>query len=215
MTEEELAASVVEWLRLEEWDVYQEVATGYANPRADIVAVRNPVIWVIEVKTTLGLGVIAQAWNWTAFAHFVSVAVPASPRNSKTRAFASIVCHDYGIGVLSLDGPRIVGKSKPRLNRKALTHHIRPYLMEEQRSYAPAGNADAQYWTPFRSTCDQLRKLVRDGPITIRDAMDKINHHYASDATARASILKWANLGKVQGVAVDDSTKPYRLISIE
>lgn len=72
------------------------------------------------------------------------------------------------------------------------------------KTHAKAGapSAGGRY-TPFRDTCDQLAAVVRAVPgIALRDAIDQIRHHYGSTATARSTLPKWIEAGKVPGVEV-------------
>ena len=64
MKELELAKSVVEWLQDQHWEVYQEVQRY--STTADIVAVQGPLVWVVECKTSLSIGVMLQASRWMA-----------------------------------------------------------------------------------------------------------------------------------------------------
>jgi hypothetical protein len=48
---------------------------------------------------------------------------------------------------------------------------------------------------------NEVRKHVAKNPgASIRDVVDGIKHHYQTDATARSSIAKWIEAGKVKGV---------------
>ena len=48
--ETEIAEIVIDWLEKQHWDVYQEVPVN--SGFADIFAVRNGLVWVIETKTS-------------------------------------------------------------------------------------------------------------------------------------------------------------------
>ncbi len=83
-TEVELARPVVAWLGDLGWEVFQEVSAG--GSVADIVARRGPVLWVVEVKRSLGLSLLGQAHAWKRRAHRVSVAVPAGRDTTARRS---------------------------------------------------------------------------------------------------------------------------------
>jgi hypothetical protein len=48
-------------------------------------------------------------------------------------------------------------------------------------------------------------------PKPLTNAISKINHHYASNESARSSLLTWINQGIVKGVKLDKSKRPYGL----
>lgn len=208
-----VGAPVVAHLREMHWDVYQEVHMGMV---ADIVGVQGRVLWVIECKTSLGFDVIAQAARWVqgGWAHFVSVAVPWVKQASDGRALAMRVCGWQGIGCLEVKGhPSFPGGeteatvtevARPTLHRSARFHRqLRDCLREEQKSQV-AGTAGGGHWTPFRHTCDQLRRVVKETPgIHLKDALERIDHHYHSDSTARSALPKWIETGKFKGVRLE------------
>jgi hypothetical protein len=76
--ETDIARPVVAWLQAQGWTVYQEVQ--HQGCVADIVAVRGPLLWVIECKAQLGLAVLGQALGWQGHAHAISVAVMSDPK---------------------------------------------------------------------------------------------------------------------------------------
>lgn len=194
MSEIELARKVVEYLHREQWEVYQEVKGSYG--RCDIYAVRGPVSWAIECKTTCSLKVIEQAVYWQGYANYTSIAVPSSKSSH-------IICRRLGIGVLTVQGGDFyaVQEYQPSEYRR---HIMRPHLCEEQKNYAEAGNADSRFYSPFRGTCDRLRDFVASNPGALfADALRGIQHHYNSDSGARASLSQWIQAGKVPGVRME------------
>lgn len=213
--EADLAAVVVEWLQDQRWEVFQEVAVH--SRVADIVARRDGILWAIETKLSFSAAVIEQAWNWEARAHYVSVAVPESYRHSRGSAVLRRCCRADGIGILRVSPLResrlssVEEEQAPRLNRRILDH-ISRRLHEEQKTWAPAGNADGQRYSPFKATCKALSAEVRRNPgLTMRQAVDAITHHYSTSATARSSLLRWIREGAVPGVRLDETTRPITL----
>lgn len=174
------------------------------------MAVRGPILWAIETKTSLSFEVVAQARRWRHYAHLASVCVPATRRNSRDlgREFALRVCEAEGVGVLTFDPQR--GESErirvdvgPRPVRRPLTERLRAALHQEQKTAAPAGSNRGGYWTPWQRTCREIVARVKGQPgITIAALLEGLEHHYASHASARGSILKWAEGGRIKGVRV-------------
>lgn len=73
-TEAELAKVVTTWLRTDGWSTFHEIECR--GGRADIVAVRHGLVWLVETKLRAGLEVLAQALEKRrAGAHGVLVAV--------------------------------------------------------------------------------------------------------------------------------------------
>lgn len=195
-SEEELASFVVPWLEQQNYEVFQEVQLYYGGRRADLVGRRGSTIVVVEVKLSFGERVIAQSQWWSHEATFSLVAIPAGRRHG----LLEILCQHLGIGVLEVS--RYEGVKQivnPRMNRHRSNHL--DDLNDAQKFSGAAGNAKSEYWTPFRQTCSAIREYLKahDGA-TLKDTMAAVRHHYQSAATARGSIRKWVDLGKVPGV---------------
>jgi len=216
-TEADLAREVVQWLQDLKWEVYQEVQPfGYGNPIADIVAVQNNLIWIVECKRTLSIDLMGQAYNWQRRAHYISVATP-SRRYKRKRSgidFAQVILRQFGIGLLYVhpltkweregNFRGVEEEIKPRLNRKAFASNIRNGLVEEQKTYAIAGNATGRHWSPFRATCKRIIQKVQEEPgITLKSLLEQIDTHYSSTATAKACIPKWIREGVIPEVQLE------------
>lgn len=206
MKETDLAAIVVAHLRDLEWDVHQEVGGAY-GARADIVAVRGPLLYVVETKTTLGLAVIEQAQGWLHQANYISVAVPSGRKYSGERACAERILRDWGIGLLTVSTvyeTRVVEEIAPRLCRRIpaeRTSRLRGMLCDATRTYAQAGNNEGKFWSAFKATVDEVQRAVKAKPgLTTKELIGSIQHHYSSDSTARSVLLKWLRWGKIPGV---------------
>lgn len=208
--ESELAALVVGWLHDLHWEVYQEVQLSRYGRIADIVAVQGRLTWIIECKLSLGLSVIEQAVLWTHSSHYTSVAVPAT-----CNSFGEIVCKRFGVGVLRAGVLRVGGgiceAVPPPLNRRALAQNIRNVLVPQQKTWATAGNANGNRWSPFAQTCHDVRLAVTRKPgLTLKELLAEVRTHYLTTATARACLVKWIRAGKVKGVRLE-GTRPIRL----
>ncbi len=221
MKEEKLAEWTISWLEAQNWEIYQEVQIFSYGHVADIIAKQNKLIWVVECKLSLSLAVIEQAMEWKRLAHFVSISTLYPRASRKGRRAAKIFLRDQGIGLIEFDRieypRRVVIKSnvviKPRLNRKAFTHHIN--LTDRHKTWAKAGNADCDHWTPYQETCRDVSRIVKENPgITLKQIIEKLTkHHYASDQTARSCLLHWAKKGKIAGVRIDKDGKQWRFYS--
>ena len=208
-----MAALLVGWLSEQDWTVYQEV-TSRGGPRADIVATRGVVLWVIETKLGLSLAVLGQALHWLGRANMVSVATESTPRGSAldaARRFLEVT----GIGRLHVGTESVHEYYPARLIRRS-GGDLRAALRDEHRTFAPAGNAAGSYWSPFQATCKALReKATREPGQTMREVIATIQHHYASPASARGALTRWIETGRVPGVEVRRDGKTLRVYPVE
>jgi hypothetical protein len=222
--ETDLAEVVIEWLRKDGWEVYEEVSPfvkktngkGYRSldsGRADIVAVKRGIykhtdlVWIIECKRSMTLELIEQGERWKHHAHFVSICVPEKQRSSNQQ-FGERICRSYGLGVLVANGP--VGTSyahvrqavSPALNRHSNAKDFASCLNDQMNKFGKAG-ASGQYWTPFKQTSYEIQRIVSENPgIAFKEMMKLLKHHYASDASARASIPEYIVKGIIPGVHI-------------
>lgn len=212
LTETTYASIVVDHFEAIGADVYQEVECP--GGIADIVALVAAELWIIEVKTSLSLALIAQALDRRRTAHRVYVAAPFSRTFREVRP----LCAELGIGLLQInertsDKPwhviEVVASRRWNTRPVALKAKLAPEHKTHALAGAPGG---AGRWTPFRDTCEQLARLVCSQPgVSLRDAVGKIRHHYATPAGARSSLAHWIGRGKVAGIRLDSSGKETRL----
>lgn len=218
MSEAALAAKVVEWLQVHRWEVYQEVEVR--GSVADIVCLQGAVVWVIECKKSLSLSVMGQAEKWTRLAHRVSVAVPPAPRSSG-RGFAWLVLQRFRIGLLTVcehgevssrwDCP-VAEKLAAPLHRSAKTSWFTDALCEEHKSFAAAGTATGKRWTPFQATVQRVQRFVeRNQGCSMKELVEGVDHHYASTASAKGSLVKWIEAGHVDGISIEYEGRRIRL----
>ena len=196
-----MAADVVDWLRGLRWTVYQEVQVHTHGRTADIVAVQGSVVWVVETKLSLCLDVVEQALRWAGNSHYVSVAVPHGPRRAAS-LFEHNLIHEVlnwkGVGLIMVGETGPAEFIRPMLRRRINAHPIRDALREKHQTYAPAGNANNQKWSPFDETCEQVAAIVRDRPgLETSELLARLKHHWKT-GTAEANLFQ---LGQQDGVA--------------
>ena len=216
MKETDLAQPVIAWLEAQHWDVYQEVLMH--GGVADLVAKQGSLTWIVELRRTLGFDLLAQASHRMYWAHFVSVAVPVV-QNSRARVEAEHVFRDRGLGIL-LVANHVKQVAEPRLNRSlskfwrrhgSLSTYGLVEVRAEQKVMARAGTPNGGHWTPYRQTCTEVLRRVREKPgLTTKEVFDHLKHHYASNAGARSSLLKWVLEDKVPGVVVRREGRSFR-----
>ncbi len=219
VSEVEVAASVVAYLRENCWDVYQEVVVPHAGT-VDLVALAGPIVWAIEVKVRFGLRVVDDALRWIGWAHRVSIAHLRRVEGGSCRV-EGLLLRASGVGRLSVrngplawgdavaetDRPRWIRHPKRRRFSRTLGHpdRLREMCVPEGRDYCQAGSQNAKRWTPFRRTADHLIAWVRKNPgRPMREAVEALRdvHHYATDDSARSCLLGLVRAGVLEGIKV-------------
>lgn len=199
----EIATAIIAWLTDNGWDVYQEVQPRQFSRRADIVALKDEKVWVIETKTSLGLYVIAQAYYWNV--DYRSVGVPGGKRaDDVSRGFAKIILRKFNMGLFEV---------KQMFSNYVLTAHnvIEPKqnehlfdksvilgaLTDEHKYLLPAGSKGGGYVTEYRLSIEKVKEFIKNNPGTtmleITNALGKL--HYSNIYSARNSLttalLNW------------------------
>lgn len=202
-SEKELAAAVV--AHYSPMPIYQEVAAAHGV--ADIVIDAGGRGWVIECKLTFGLEVIGQAIRWKdQGVAIVSVAVPVPRSTNKTILAAQKILKRWGVGLIYVERatypingvqahnirevfPPILSRRKQfrMRNRWEILEHCR----EEHKTFCPAGSQSGR-WSGFKATLERVRKLLQaKGPQTMKQIVDQVETHYASNAVARRCLAQW------------------------
>jgi len=212
ISEVDIARPVVEYLKDGGWTVYQEVET--ISGIADIVAVLDRRLWIVEVKNSLSLSLLAQADRWLGRAHWVSVAFPMMKHvgsMTEGRRFAMKILEERGIGTIVVDfskKPVAVSEYRgtpARMLRRPFpdsVRFIRDNLKEQQRTFANAGSRGGAHWTPYKESCGRIRRYVKTNPGTsVKKVVDELGKlHYATGSSARHSISAMAREGHIPGV---------------
>ncbi len=217
LTEVDVAKPVVQWLKDFNWEVYQEVSPPHTSRCADILAVQNNIVWIIEVKRSLSLSLLEQINHWKHKVHYVSIAIPQTKnRFDRTRHYGFNLLKQNGIGCFSVTHRPCISKVReevePSLHRKVNCQYIIDSLMEEHKTFAEAGNADGKRWTPFKHTCTNITRMVTENPgILFKDLMINVTHHYASTNSARSSIKYWIESGIIDNIVFKKENKQLRV----
>lgn len=218
--EADLAKILVDHLTDLGYDVYKEVSKkGGGSDRADIYAVHNKkgdhlhgATVSIETKMNFNITVLKQAYNWRQFANLNYVAVPV-PKRVKDRNFIHSLCEGIGIGLIEIDMHskqcHIMVNPKPNTN-------IKPPKLYEEQKMSIAGNANNQYMTPFKITCNRLKEFMADKEYCILStAIKSIHHHYKSNLSAVSSLPKYIEIGIIEGLTIRKTKTGTYIINIE
>lgn len=211
MKEIELAEPVVEWLKSQNWNVYQEVQFRHMGGVADIVAERHGILWIVETKTALSIEVLNQASAWTV--HFRSVAVPKAKRDSK-RDYR--VARDYyGVGVIEVTNHSVDETLRPPLY---LRHHkmakrMLCQLTDLHKTFCKAGSKGGGHLTPYKLTMMEVRRTIEKHPGCTVEELFEIHGsmHYANKSSFKGNILKCLDDFERDWCRIDKTTKPFRL----
>lgn len=197
--EERIGAAVSAYLRSMEWTVYAEVQVPAAGKRrADIVAVRDGEVWVVECKTRLTWSAIAQAEAWEGWAHYRSVATAHGPTprmgGTPERALFALGITWYWLSDGEVHGG---GYHVPQVAPRAglLLDALRP-----EHAASRPGNADGAFWTPGDEDRAQLARVVRSDPDCDLVAALRVVLQRTPKAAERAAWTRAVRSGVVPGL---------------
>ena len=214
--ESDIAKKAMEWLILDGWDVYPEVAPwGAGMPRCDLVGVRKlrhaTIIWAIECKTSMSIKVIEQAVKWKQHAHYSSVCIPRPARRGNISGIT--ICETMGIGVLFF--PRKIDKDiherlKPVFHR-IISTVILNNLHEDCKRADPSAPS-GYFSTPYQRTLIEAKKYLRGKEwISLKTVMSYISHHYKGNNNRAAQSFKKAIERFDTPFELDTSKRPVKI----
>lgn len=212
MKEVELAEHVIAWLQEQHWEIYQEVEFRRMGGRADIVAVRHGIIWIIETKMAMSLEVLQQASHWPS--HYRSIGVPKARRNANRDYRVAKDYYRVGVIEVSLGGDvQEVIKPPAYLKNHKTSKIMIGQLVEQHKTFAKAGTNKGGYYTPYRNTMITIKRFVENKPgCTIDDVFDSIGKmHYASKMSFKGNVLKCLESFEKDWCRVDKTSIPYKL----
>lgn len=234
--ETDLAKAVVNYLRGLGWKTYNEVAFWTGSKRADIVAEKNGLIWIVEIKVRLSYNVIEQVLGWRGKAHYLSVAARIRSRGSE---LIDHLLDYYGIGYIPVEVTTLKSLNSetqrvdyttsygvpcehdehknPKILSKCRQHHayikrwIVPFLNDDLNQFE-AGNNCADYWSPFKQTRRNVIEFVKRNPgCTLKHLSESIDHHYGNNAAAKSALYGWITNGVISEIRLARDGKFVRL----
>lgn len=228
-SEAALAEVVVAWLRADGWRTFHEVELPHGG-RADIVAARSGLVWIVETKLQAGLEVLDQALERRrAGAHGVLVAVPGGPAALRLAAIAPRL----GVGVIAVDEVEDYNGTLRRVDLvlqptiKAWPEFVRRARISELMRWCTAGHEDqaagvtgkATRWTPFKAAVREVLYDLAAAPghrllldqLALADAVRAYKPHHATPQLRRW--LAWAIDEKlVPGCTLDGRGKERAVV---
>lgn len=216
MKETELAAPIIEYLAAFHWDVYQEVPV-YGGI-ADIFAVLDSRVWIIELKKTLSLQLLDQAVKRYARAHYISIGIPATKPYPEIKSLAvRAVLERYGIGVLMVDEKQKVIEARgPKLNRDIFDFVLKESLkgLHPKMKKNRAGSKPGNNWTPWKEWKADVQRVVAANPgITPKEMVDRLKTlaPYRKPENAMHAAVYYVRNGLIEGVEVVTDNRRLRL----
>lgn len=210
-TEADVARPVVAWLEEQHWDVYQEVQfSKYGGSVADIVAVRHKLLWIIEVKKSLTLSVLEQAYRWPTPLRSIAV-----PKAQTPRRMANKLAKEYfKVGVIEV-GQRVYEAISAPIQRGHYQHSIKyylPKLKEEHKTFAEAGSTGRGHFTPYKQTIKWVKTFIKQNPsCTINDIYKDLGDcHYAGKASMKSNLQKALDMWEDDWCVVDKTERPWK-----
>lgn len=198
--EQQLALLVQAWLESQGWDCYPEAQFRSRGPRADIVAIKPPLLWVIETKTSMSLQLLEQAVRWqSAGALYVSVAVPR-PKidfDKKLVWHSKVVdgyCRSEGLGLILTDrfDDTVREAIEPKLLRRNYerSKYLLAGLDNHMKQSIPGSQSTSGFSTPHQRTLKNVLQYVEtQGQCTLDDILKNVSTHFRVRAKARRYVI--------------------------
>lgn len=195
LRETDIGAAVSRYLEAQGWAVYPEVQLRSYHGPADIIALRDGVLWAIECKTQMNYKLLSQAWSWRKYADQLSVAMPEAWRMRShlydaSEDFQAILLERLGFGLFGVrDGVVAQFRGPVFLPREKddFLHVVNP-----GHRIAEAGQNCGKRFTALDVTMAHLLEYVKEHPgIALREAVSNIRHHYANNRSAMGALPKF------------------------
>ncbi len=210
MKEIELAEKIIEYLENDDWEIYQEVEHDYHI--ADVVAVKDEKVWIIEVKTSLTKKLLSQAYYWIFSADYVSIATINSNRDRRDKYK---FLNKNGIGCILFDKDNNQIKEYIKYKQQEENRLLRPIkdsLLPQHKYWAKAGNEEGKRYTVFQETLIKLEEVVNKYPgLMLTDLLRRVDTHYATKSSAASSLKKLQNLGVLKTIEIIETNGYFRV----
>lgn len=193
-SEAEVAHIIELWLKGQGWTVYKEVKPKTGTTIADIVAIKDGEIWIVETKLHFGTQVLEQAYKWSKVAHKVSIGIPA---NNYANIVLNHFMNSHGIGQILVYAPTNDRPGYCKNHIDATKKDDPPYKayilgsLHEKQLDSVAGVKGGGYVTPYSLTIDNVKEFLKtNGPSTMEQIVSGIKHHYTSKTSAINTLTK-------------------------
>jgi hypothetical protein len=193
--ESDLYQPVKRFLEDAGYEVYAEVEpklSGNWNARADVIGYNKPAVCIVEMKTSLSVELIEQAYKWLPHAHYIYVAVPW--RKKKVPTFILKLLNNFGIGVLEVNSyGRAVTTQRAKFNRPRHKHDWSRILLPQHQTWVEGGNAGGGYVTPYKLTIERVKQYLSRNPhrwFSMQEILDHCETHYSNPKNSLSKALR-------------------------
>lgn len=213
-SEQALAEVVINQLEYHGYEIWQEVQVSRGGPVADVVAQKDDELIIVECKRSFGYRLISDCMNWIGYADRIAMAYPARLRGDKnTDRAATFMINLYEFEQWKVYKGGIGGFVNKKIQKRAtLKDLITNVLRDEHKQWAKAGSQNARRVSEFQITVMHLEKFVHLNPgVTLKEAVPKIAHHYASEDSAYSSLGSEIAAGHTRTVVGEGSGRYMKL----
>lgn len=170
------------------YDVYAEMPIPTSARCCDLIALKDEIIIAIELKTSLSMQVIRQAYSINIYVDYAYVAIGTNPKQKSIDA-----CKRYGIGVIKIKNGKISVIHKPEYKKP--WRPVRKMLLERLSKYEPGGIAGYPFQKGIGPAieCHRLVAEYKEAnpKATWKEIFEKVPNHYASSASMASSLNKF------------------------
>lgn len=160
MKESDLYEPIKEYFEEMGYEVFSEVIVRFAGGRVDVVAYLHPAPVAVEMKTTLSIDLVEQAFERKNVFPLVYIAIPE--RRKEIAFWLQKHLRDHGIGILEV-GPRGIKVTQAARYKKPLMQGRVKWdetLLPEHKTWLAGGSAGGGYVTPYRLTMTGVRHFL-------------------------------------------------------
>lgn len=204
MTEADIATVAITWLQSKGFTCYPEVECW--GGRADIVAVRFSIVWIIETKISLSADLCHQVRDRLRNKVNGVLAVAGTKRRMREDHPVVEWMKDRGIGC------GLVGQHSyfqlmhmPAL-RRVDTTTFREKLTTRHIEYNIAGTS-GRYWTPFKDLIAELIHELQEGPLQEQGLESLNNYRKRQPAAQRRALTDYLDRKLIPGWGIERRDK--------
>jgi hypothetical protein len=174
------------------YEVYAEVEVRGARGRADIIAYNKPAVCIVEMKTSLSIELIEQAYMWLPYGHYIYVAIPY--RKKGMPKFMTKLLSNFGIGVIEVDRygyARVTVRA--RFNRPKHKKDWSKILLPQHQTWVEGGTNGGGYVTPYKLTIERVRQYLSRNPhrwFSMQEILDHCETHYSNPKNSLSKALR-------------------------
>ena len=133
MKETDLFFPIKKWMEVKGYTVYAEVQLWAGGRIVDCFGLKNGELVAVELKTSLGITVLRQAYENKITADYSWVAVPfKNLKNNSNKNFCHMIARSFGLGIVYIypESHKISCSEavQPKLNKINIKENIIPLL---------------------------------------------------------------------------------------